>query len=461
MGSPVEGIQGQGLATVWKNSPDFWRFATMQRQDQARAAKALEDEKAMRDALIKENRQFAPGKVWEPFYGEVEDYIQRDVREFSLNNLRRGMSPNTFEGERTRRMGEARKLENKINTFRDIHEKLSERIEKDKNLVPGYYDRKLNDYFFNGRQAKPSAEIDINGIETLFNDSAGYDMAAVGADFMKSLPQQLTEKYRKISSDLGEQFDVRVIKTKLGTKLNADGTVKLDPRTGLPEVQLTDDVTMAALENPYIRNFVVDNLGADVMKPNASLEPVKDLLAPILTPYDQRAMQQQHRQGFKYTEDDKINKTGYTVPEANVAERYDTLYRITHEHDPELLSAILPGLSDNVNIGYEIYGPGESKKAPPRIVVTYPNKNWNKDIDQEQNRMVRKTLSLQTEEDRQAAMEFLNTAMDEKLDAKQRIGENLTNYRKRKRKEFSDQGGIYKDEPVEDDGTGGMYSIQN
>jgi hypothetical protein len=467
MATPVEGIQGQGLAGVWHNTPDFWRMAAGQRQDQAAAQRALENEKKLRDQLIDENRKFAPDKVWEPFYAEVQDHAHENVQRFTLDNLAARVPPNQFEAERLRRIGENKKLVNKINYYKDIHETMSKKISDDKNLVPQYYDSKLNDYFFNGRQAKHSDDINVDGIENIFNDSKGYNMSAVASSFMKDLPQQLTEKYRKISSDLGEQFDISTIKSKLGVETNSDGSVRLDPRTGLPQIKLTDDVTMSALDNPYLRNYVIDNLGADAMKPHADLEPVKKLLAPILTPYDQRAIQSEHRNGFKYTEDDKSARSGYSVPEANVAERYDTLYRITHEHDPELLASLLPGLED-VNVGYQIFAPGESKKAPPRIVLSYPNKQFDKNAiatDNESDPKARdanpkvrtKTLSLQTEEDRQAAMEFLNTMLDDKLPTKQKIGENLTNYRKRKRKEQSDQGNVYSEDAQSTPGSGGIY----
>jgi hypothetical protein len=460
MGSPVEGIQGQGLATVWDKSPDFWRYAqTANRPQQEAAQRALENERKLRDDLIKENRQFAPGKVWEPFYGEVEDYVHNNVRQFTLDNLNKNVPPGAFEGERSRRIGESKKLENKINYFKTVHEDVSKRIDDDNNLQKSYYETRLNDYFFNGRQAKPSDSINVDGIENIFNDSKGYDMSAVASSFMKELPQQLTEKYRKVSTDLGEQFDVSIIKSKLGTKQNADGSVKLDPRTGLPEIELTDDVTMAALDNPYIRNFVIDNLGPDAIKPNSDMERVKDLLAPVLTPYDQRAMQKQNRNGFKYSDSDKINYgSGYRTPIKNLEDRYDTLHRITHEHDPELLASLLPGL-EGVNIGYQIFAPGESKKAPPRILVEYPNKQWNKDVDKPEERITKKTLSLETEEDRQAAMEFLSTVMDDKLPTNQKIGEEFTNFRKKKRKSVDKPGTVYSDETstASDDRSGGIY----
>lgn len=460
MARQVEGIQGQGLASVWGDSPDFWRYATMGRQDQARAAKIIEDEKKARDKLIDDNLKFTPEKTWEPFYSEVMDLTTNSLRNGTKYLLERRAPLSEVQRFQWEAQGKINKAAAKSREyeaqFRELHD-TRQQGEKGGFYQPGYYAGKINDMFFNGRQAKPLDTVDTTGSELIFNDSRGYNMANIAADFMKSLPQQLTEKYRKVASDLGEQFDVTTIKGKLGTKQNPDGSVKLDPRTGLPEIELTDDVTMAALDNPYIRNYVMDNLGAESMAPGKSLEPIKDLLAPVLTPYDQRAFQKQRREGFKYAEGDKTFGGGYSVPEPRVAERYDTLYRITHEHDPELLASILPGLSDNVDVAYEVYGPGESKKRPPRIVVTYPNKEWNKDVDGKEKREIRKVFSLETEEQRQAAMEFLNTAMDEKLDAKQRIGENLTNYRKKMRLKEKDKGGVYEPPGETSSETGGVY----
>ncbi len=452
------GSQARGHAGVFNQTPDFWRFAAMNQHKEVQRQKLLEDERKLRDELVKENSKFAPGKVWEPFYGEVEDYIQSNVRDFVFSAREKGIPMNRVQPELARRQGEARKLENKINHYRDVHTDLSDKIEAEEKqgfFQRGYYTSKLNDYFFNGRQARRADEINTEGIEDIMNDSKGYNLSVIGADFMKNLAPQLTEKYRRISSDLGEQFDVNIVKSKLGVMMKADGTPDIDPISGQPKIQMTDDVAMMAMENPYLRNFVFDNLGE-----NPDKEKVKNLLRPILAPYDPLSVQNQRRQGHKYTADDKANRTGYTVPEQVISERYDTLYRITHEHDPELLTSLLPGLED-VNIGYEVYGPGESKKAPPRIVVSFANKQFDKaqPEDPKNNpKMSRKTLRLDTEENRQAAMEFLNTIMDDKLDAKQRIGENFTNYRKRKRKEMSDQGGVYEDTNAVPSGdTGGVY----
>lgn len=455
MGTKSIGIQARGHAGVFNQSPDFWRFAAMNQNRVAQRQKLLEDERNLRDELVKENAKFAPGKVWEPFYGEVEDYIQANVRDFVFSARDKGIPMSRIQPELARRQGEARKMENKINHYKDVHTQMSEKIEAEEKqgfFQRGYYESKLNDFFFNGRQAKRADEINTEGVESIFNDSKGYNLSAISADFVKNLAPQLTEKYREISSDLGEQFDINIVKTKLGVMMKGDGTPDIDPITGLPKIQMTDDVTMMAMENPYLRNYVIDTLGA-----NPDKEKVKDLLAPILAPYDPRSVQNKRQQGHKFTADDKSARSGYTVPEQQVAERYDTLYRITHEHDPELLASILPSLLEGVDIGYRIYGPGESKKGPPRIVVTYPNKQWNansavgkwnsetRKMEGGEPKMTTRVISLDTEENRQKGMEFLNTLMDEKLDAKQRIGENFSIYRKRKRTESSTGGGFYED----------------
>lgn len=460
MGVPVTGVQGEGLASVWKtNTNDFWRFAAIAGQKQAQAQKTLDDERKMRDKLIEDNLKFTPEKTWEPFYGEVADLTNNYLRQGTKDLLEKGRPHSEVNMFRGQAQGEINKAAAKSRQFEDIFKDLhTTRKEGEKSGVykPGYFAPNINDVFFNGRQAKGLDAIDTDGTENIFNDSRGYNMENIGHQFVKNLPQQLIEKYRKINSDLGLEFDVTIAKSKLGLALDQSGNPVLDPRTGLPKVGMTDDVTLLALENPYIRNFVIDNLGPDAIKTGSNLEKVKDLLAPIITPYDQRSMQTQHRQGFKYAAGD-VHGGGYTVPLPKIEERYDTVYRITHEHDPELLAALIPNIKDNVNIGYEIYGPGESKKAPPRIKVTFPNKQFNKDLDKSADRFTSKTLSLETEEDRQAAMEVLSEVMDSKLDAKERIGENFTNYRKKVRKKEKDAGGPYEGSGQAKTDTGGVY----
>lgn len=462
MGNTAEGIQGTGLAGIWQGGPNFSSYMQqMSRPNQLAAQKAYDNERKLRDDIISENVKFAPEKVWEPFYSEVEDEIQTNVREWTQGELARGLSPNQIQTERARRMGEARKLEKKINYFRSIHDGLYKRLndEVDEgNLKPGYYDSKINDFFFNGRQAKRSDEIDPSGIENVFDDSAGYNMSKISSDFMRTLPQQVIEKYREISSQLGEQFDVNIVKSKLGLVTNPDGTPKIDPLTNLPVVSMTDDVVMAAMGNQYIRNYVHDQLGERA----SDTEAVKDLLAPLLTPFDKRAAQQQHRNGFKYTETQRnINSGGYTVPLNSVEERYDTLHTVTHERNPELLAAI--GKAQGVKIEYldsAEDNQGQFGGRPKSVIlVEYPNPKWTLEREQGAGKNdagqpkvpqhIRKQLPLYTEEQRQTAMEYLNTVFDEKLPAKAKIGENFTNFRKKKRREMeesesnSETGGVY------------------
>jgi hypothetical protein len=444
MATPVEGIQGIGKAGVFTQSPDIWRYVGMQQNKAAMAAKRMEEEKKTRDALVEENRKFAPQKVWEPFYAEVEDYIQKDIRDWSANELAQGKTPYQFETERARRMGEARKIENKINAFKDAYTDVSKRIDDDDNLDKKYYHSKVNDYFFNGRQAKPSSEINIDDLENVFNDPKGYNMQNVVSNFMKDLPTNITEKYKKIHSDLGEQFDVTQVKSKLGIQTDAQGNVKTDQRTGMPKIAMTDDVAMAALEDPYLRNYVVAELGE---KGAADMKRVKALLTPMLTPYNQSEVHQDTKRGFKFDDTDRANQTGYTVPVASLEDRYDTLYKITHEFDPELLAGMGQGFKDRkISFKYDKAAHGEGEKiVPSSIVMELTNPKWTQDSDEP--RYVTKELPLRTEEDKQAAMEELSTVLDEKAPAKQKQGENFSNFRKKKRSEIDTKeaktGGVY------------------
>lgn len=462
----VEGIQGEGYASVWDNklSNDFWRYAGVKRQDAANAAKLLDDEKKRRDKTIDDNLKFSPDKTWEPFYGEVADIVNRELRGGTVDLLNRGASSDQIQRYQWDKQAKANTYAAKSreyqNQFNNLHD-LRTQGEKSGYYKPGYYSTPINDIVYSGRQAKYLDDIDFTGSENIFNDSRGYNMSAIASDFMKSLPQQMTEKYRKQFSDLGEGFDITRIKSKIPVILDKDGQPMVDPRTGQMMYRMTDDLVGAALENPYIRNYVIDNLGEDVLKPNSNLEPVKNLLAPILTPYDQRAVEKEHKQGFKYSEGDRIGGGGYTLPEPVIADRYDTLYRITHGYEKDLVSSILPAM-ENVSIKYDILGPGESKKSPGRLVVSYPNKEYEKGKDESETnpRYIEKKLDLSSEDGRQEAMEYLNSLLDKKLPAKQKIGENFTTYRKKKRKELSDAGGLYEQPSSQStDGAAGWYSV--
>lgn len=453
MGTPVEGIQGIGKAGVFTQSPDIWRFVASQQNKQANAAKALAEERKVRDALIEDNRKFAPGKVWEPFYAEVEDAAQRDVRDWTTQQLSTGKTPNQFESERMRRQGEVRKLENKINSYRTIYEDISQRIDKDENLDANYYHGKVNDHFFNGRQAKPTGEIKLDTLESILDDPAGYNMQNVVSNFMKDLPLNTIEKYQKIHSDLGEQFDVSQVKTKLGIRNNASGSVDIDTRTGLPKISMTDDVAMAAMEDPYMRNWLVSKIGLDGV---ADMDRVKKELTPLLTPYDQTTYSKDTKHGFKYDDTDRANQTGFTVPVTTLEERHDTLYKITHDFDPTLLAGLSQGFKDR-DIRFKFddskYPNGTVRsdtEKPTAIVMKLPNPKYVEDTSDESDRYITKELPLITEDDKQSAMEELSTILDEKAPAKSKQGENFSNFRKKKfgeqtnsKNEKSKTGGVY------------------
>jgi hypothetical protein len=445
MGSQVEGIQGQGLAGVWGGGPNFWQYANMVgRKDQAAAQKALDNERKLRDDTIKDLRQFDPGKVWEPFYSELQDYIDTEVTGWALDKLNRGVPSNEITGELTRRQGGAKKYVNQINYYKQIHEEaMDSKTEREKEgvFIPNYYDSPINDYFFNGRQAKQAMEINPEGIEQVFNDSRGYNMQKIATDFMKVLPEQLMETFERANGALGEKIDTQIVKTKLGLMYDKDGHVKLNPKTLMPEISMTDHVAMLAMANPYLQNYVRDNIGeVDLNKP-ADMEKTKNLLAPLLTPLDPRSVQLREQQGFKYNETDRKWGSGYSVPEPLVAERYDTLHRITHGQDPELLAAVAK--ASGVNIGYGTYTPKDENGEfrVDFINVEYPNPDYKPAtltsglIGDPPPQFLTEKLSLGNEEERQKAMERLNTIMDDKLPSSDKIGENLTNYRKRKRKE--------------------------
>lgn len=376
MAQDVQGIQGRGQAGVFGGSVSPLQVYLQQGANRQRREQQLyEEDRKKRDDLIGDLRKFNPDKVWEPFYDEVNQFVQKNVRDYAYKGLEKGVPVSRLNADLERNKGEANTLVNKINWLKSQHTDIGARIDKDQYLDPNYYHPKLNDMFFNGRNAKPMNEIDTNNAENIFNDSKGYNVPKITEDFLKGVPQKINEHYTKLMNDLGENYDIEKTGTKLGIQRNPDGSIVMDPRTNQPKIQMTDDVYRFALQNKYVSNILKDNLS-----PTASDVQKKDYLTKIMAGADPTMIENRPMVGHKLDKEDKwssyngINFSGQVNPR-NVYDRFHATESIWNGRNPGYLQHFFQPLENTTAFysdkdGNKVQDPAKAT----HIRLEYPDK---------------------------------------------------------------------------------------
>ena len=336
----VEGIQGRGQAGIFGGSINPLQVYMQQSAGRQKAqADLYERERKKRDDLIGDLRKFNPDKVWEPFYDEVNKYVQKNVKQFGMDALDRGIPVSRVDRELEARKGEANTLVNKINWLKSQHADIGKRIDSDEYLNPNYYHPKLNDIFFNGMIAKPVNDINTSQAENIFEDSKGYNLPKITSDFMKSLPEKINQHYTEYWDKLGQKYDIQDTNTKLGLeyKDGPDGkpSVVVDPRTGLPKINMTDDVYIQAIQNHYLNNVIKDNLGAD-----ATDAQKKDFLTGLLQGQDPASIKNRPQMGHKMDQSERWSIGGYSgrINPAMISDRFKNTQAVVEGFRPDILA---------------------------------------------------------------------------------------------------------------------------
>ena len=478
------GIQASGQAGVFGNAVNPLQVYMQQNANkQKRLDDQLKYDREQRDALISDLRKFNPDKVWEPFYEEVNEYVQKNVRDFANGALQRGAPVAAIDPYLEKRKGEANTLVNKINWLKQNYQDMGKMIDDDPYLLKKQAHSTLNDHFFNGRQAKRSTEIgDTDQLQSqIFDNPDNYDVNKVVVDFMKSLPTKVTQQWSEYWGQLGKEYNVQETQTKLGFQYDANGNVDLDLRTGQPKISMTDEVFMQAIQNPYIKNIVGKYVG------DQPQEVQREYLTKILEGQDPRTIKNRPQLGFKFTKEDKWTRGGFSgrVNPDNVIERFENNEAIVNGFRPDILANTFSPFEDQ-KVHY-VDSEGRSVAAqrngqyydkndqvigkPSKIRVEFNAKvnpyaiqgimmDPNLSDDEKQQAMVEsmksggtvpRNFDITNESGRRQAHEALNRILDEYLPINSRFGEDYTKLVRDKYEKWS--GGVYKTKQE----TGGVY----
>ena len=416
-------------------------------RQRARAQQQAEETK-QRDKFIEESRQFNPDKVWEPFYDEVNRYVQENVRNRTYQGLEAGVPMARLNQELDRSKGDANTLVAKINWLKEQHTDLGKRIDTDNYLNKDYYHSRLNDIFFNGMQAKPVAEIDTKNADQMFKDSRGYNVDKVVTDFVKDLPTKITEYNKEYFDQLGQMFDIQTLETKLGLERDAKGNLVVDPRTLQPKVKMTDDVYIQALGNEYLTNILKDNL-----PPTASHEEKKAFLTELMAGKDPKTIRNTPRVGHKFGSGDSrfsLGGYGFTQSRDTLEGRDEVLERVVKGHEDALayfgeinkdLKAEFSSDKKKIIVSYPSYVNDFKVLSDEEKAQMTPEARTQYSINMLKNRvMSEKVYDISTPEKARAAKIQLSQRMDD-IDPKRAIGQEYIQYVDAKRKESAKKKG--------------------
>lgn len=418
-------------------------------QNQAGRERAAEAQRQQaikqRDEVIKDYMKFNPEKVWEPFYEEVNRAVQTKVRDFASNALMSGVSPSALIPKLEKEKGDINTLVNKINWVKSVYTDMNKRIDEDDYLKPDYYKSKLNDYIFNGMQAKPYQEINLDGVEGMFNDPRGYNIDKIITDFMKELPTKINTHYSEYWDKLGQKYDIQETGTKLGFEYvtGPDGQKKvvIDTRTGTPKINMTDDVYTQALGNEYLMNIVSASLGTD-----ATDQQKKAFLTELLKGRDPMTIKEQPRVGHKYGSGDTrfyFGGSGFQTNPDDLEARDQVLTRIVTGNNDALsylndlnsdVSAKLSPDKKKLIFSFPSYV-GVAPKTQEEINAMTPGEqNSYYELLSKSKIIKDKTFDISTEAGRRDAKIAMSQRMDE-LDKKRAIGMEYVRYVDEKRKQ--------------------------
>lgn len=450
MADPV-GIQGKGRAGIFGNAINPLQV-TLQYQAgrQKRADMLLDEERKQRDALVDDLRKFNPDKVWEPFFSEVNDYVQTNVRD-RFHQLRgQGVPITSIDRDLQARKGDANTLVNKINWLKSQHQEAMDTI--DSNDVGKFYKnsqtkRALNDIYFNGRVAKPSSEIDASKIQDVFDNVDNMDLNAVSIEFMKYLPDKVNQKYTQEWGKYGQNYDIQETTTKLGHQkvIGPDGRAStvLDIRTGLPKISMTDEVYLQAMENPYLSKAV------EKYAPGNDIQKQKDLLTKLLEGLDPNSVQSRPQMGHRTPDEERRYSaygSSFRLPIADLEDRDSRLEKIVSENRPELLAGVNDPNSDNQTYyGDALGNPIKAGGKPSTIVMARvatpegaeeipwtsltPDQKMDRLFEQAAKGKIVKNeiMPIGTAEEKRKAKILMSLRLD-KMDGKRSIGEEYSNF---------------------------------
>lgn len=253
-----------------------------------------------RDKLIDDLDKHSPDKVWDPFYGEINQMTQQHVRDFTRQALDQGVPIPRIQQELAKRWGDINTEVARANMHKETYMDAKNQLKANADLYKPEAHSALNDVFFDGPYAKKIHDINTDEIAPrVFDNPDLFNKQNVFMKFMKELPERTNKYYTEMWNPLGQQYNIQDTKTKLGIQTDEKGHVIMDPRTGMPKINMTDDVYIQAKQDPFISKILAKEV------PDGNIQKEKDYLTAMLGGYDPKEVNNRMQFGFRYKADDE------------------------------------------------------------------------------------------------------------------------------------------------------------
>lgn len=429
------GKEELGNATILGGRIDPLQVFAQQIQQQQRNQVAIEAKKRKdRDLVMDYADKFSPETKFAQLNQRLGNSVEAELR----NPVRQVLE----SGDIRKADMIARKMQSHLDSrrreydgWKATYDEASKIVED--NIKAGRFDPSarsvIRDTLFdNAGNLKPDNDIraGIAQMESIVDHPNNLNPKWVAQNFVKTLPERITQHYTKVYNDLGQAYDVQENKTKLGLQMDANGNIILDEKTGQPKVSMTDDVYIQALQDQDINKLIQRDI------PNATTEQKKQYVTNLLEGFDPKEVKNKPQLGFKTPEKYKrfsmsFGGGGYSVSEDDLKVRDTLLERAVSGEGKDIIAYFdKPGSNDRVS-----YATQDDKGNRGKFIkVEFANSETEvvDGVPKTVKKVIPQYIPINTGEQKRAAKIQLSARMDQ-IEKKTSVGEDYPRYVNEKR----------------------------
>ena len=430
------GKEALGNATILGGRIDPLQVFAQQIQQGQRNQAALEAQKKKdRDAVMDYADKFSGNTKFDQLNQRFGDAIESELRAPVRQVLESGdIRKADMIARKMQAHLDSRRRE--YDAWKSTYDEASKIVED--NIKTGRYvpDAKsvIRDTLFdNLGNLKPDNDIraGMAQLQTIVDHPNNLNTSWVAQNFVKTLPERITQHYTKVYNDLGQAYDVQENKTKLGLQMDANGNVILDEKTGQPKVSMTDDVYIQALQDQDINKLIQRDI------PNATTEQKKQYVTNLLEGLDPKEVKNKPQLGFKTPEKYKrfsmsFGGSGYSVSEDDLKVRDTLLDRAVSGEGKDIIAYFdKPGSNDKFS--YAVNPTIDGVKTNGKYIkVAYSDSEFDLKAGKTVKVPKEDFIPINTGEQKRAAKVQLSARMDQ-IEKKTSVGEDYPRYVNEKR----------------------------
>lgn len=394
-----------------------------------------------RDKLIDDLDKHSPDKVWDPFYGEINQITNSHIRDFTRQALDRGLPIPRIQQELDKRWGDVNTEVSRANMHKEHYTNAKAQLKEYGDLYKPEATTALNNVFFDGPNARKIHDINVDNIAPqVFDNPDLMNKQAVALKFMKGLPEKVNQYYTDMFNPLGQQYNIQDTKTKLGIQIDDQGRIVMDARTGMPKINMTDDVYIQAMQDPMLAKIVAKEV------PSGNIEQNKQYLTALLQGLDPKEIKNRPQLGFKTPESDRRyyifgqGGYGYRNSEADLKTRDELLDRVVSGTEGKDILSYFGKLTNDIRAEYA----SKDDKGNKGKFIKMDYISGMPQVDEKDNQVFNifggskskasVYLPINTDEQKRQAKVALSQRMDE-IDKKTSVGEDYPRYINDKRKQ--------------------------